>query len=50
MESTFRDSDGPANEYNSGGFRVASIPEPGALVMLAGLALTALLCWWRKRD
>ena len=30
------------------GFRVASVPEPGSLVMLAGIALTALLYWWRK--
>jgi hypothetical protein len=25
-----------------------SVPEPGILVMLAGIALTALLYWWRK--
>jgi formylglycine-generating enzyme required for sulfatase activity len=31
------------------GFRVASVPEPGSLAMLAGVAVTALLCWWRKR-
>jgi len=31
------------------GFRVASVPEPGSLVLLAGVALAALLCWWRKR-
>jgi formylglycine-generating enzyme len=31
------------------GFRVASVPEPGSLAMLAGIALTALLCWWRKQ-
>ena len=31
------------------GFRVASVPEPGSLAMLAGVALTALFCWWRKR-
>jgi formylglycine-generating enzyme len=30
------------------GFRVASVPEPSTLVMLLGLALTALLCYWRK--
>jgi hypothetical protein len=25
------------------------VPEPGSLAMLAGIALTALLYWWRKR-
>ena len=25
-----------------------SVPEPGSLAMLAGIALTALLYWWRK--
>jgi hypothetical protein len=40
----------PALEYDDGfGFRVASVPEPGGLAMLAGVALTALFCWWRKR-
>ena len=27
------------------GFRVASVPEPGSMAMLAGIALTALLYW-----
>jgi formylglycine-generating enzyme required for sulfatase activity len=31
------------------GFRVASVPEPGSLVMLAVIALGGLLCWWRTR-
>jgi sulfatase modifying factor 1 len=26
-----------------------SVPEPGSLAMLVGIALTALLYWWRKR-
>jgi formylglycine-generating enzyme len=30
------------------GFRVACIPEPGSLAMLAGIALTASLYWWWK--
>jgi formylglycine-generating enzyme required for sulfatase activity len=38
-----------ADEFDDVGFRVASVPEPGSLVMLAGVALAALLCWWRKR-
>ena len=39
----------PANENLNMGFRVASVPEPGSLAMLAGIALTALLYYWRKR-
>jgi formylglycine-generating enzyme required for sulfatase activity len=39
----------PTIELNDIGFRVASVPEPGSLVMLAGIALTTLLYWWRKR-
>jgi formylglycine-generating enzyme required for sulfatase activity len=49
LASSSRDSDGPSDEYYLIGFRVAGVPEPGSLVMLAGVALTALLCWWRKR-
>jgi hypothetical protein len=41
------------NNYNKtfGAVAAAStaVPEPGSLAMLAGIALTALLCWWRKR-
>lgn len=32
------------------GFRVASIPEPGSLIMLAGIALTGLLYYGRRHD
>jgi sugar lactone lactonase YvrE len=38
-----------AGESGEIGFRVASVPEPGSLIMLPGIALTALLYWWRKR-
>jgi hypothetical protein len=31
------------------GFRVANVPEPDALVMLAAIALAVLHCWRRKR-
>jgi formylglycine-generating enzyme required for sulfatase activity len=30
------------------GFRVASVPEPASFAMLAGIAATALLYYWRK--
>ena len=39
----------PTDESDSTGFRVASVPEPGSIIMLAGIAVTALLYWWRKR-
>lgn len=39
----------PITEDSGIGFRVASVPEPGCLAMLVGIALTAVLCWWRKR-
>jgi formylglycine-generating enzyme required for sulfatase activity len=39
----------PTTESWAFGFRVAGVPEPGSLAMLAGIALTALLYWWRKR-
>ena len=28
---------------------VTTVPKPGSLAMLLEIALTALLCWWRKR-
>ena len=41
----------PADDSINNGFRVTSIsvPEPSSLAMLAGIALTTLLYWWRKR-
>ena len=37
----------PTGEGDCIGFRVASVPEPSSLVMLAGIAVTALLCYRR---
>jgi hypothetical protein len=48
--ASFRYNGNPSGKSTSVGFRVASVPEPGSLVMLAGVAgLTALLYWRRKR-
>ena len=47
--SYYRFAPSPTLEDYATGFRVASVPEPGSLAMLAGVALAALLCWWRKR-
>lgn len=50
MTATFRHYLYVASEESGIGFRMASIvPEPGSLTMLAGIALMALLHWWRKR-
>jgi len=38
-----------SSAYYAGGFRVARVPEPGSMAMLAGIALAALLHWWRRR-
>ncbi len=35
-------------EYAYFGFRVVSVPEPGSLVMLFGIALMILLYFWRR--
>jgi len=47
LNANSRNDDSPT--LTGCGFRVASIPEPASLAMLAGIALTALLYWWRKR-
>jgi formylglycine-generating enzyme len=40
----------PTSEDTIMGFRVAgAVPEPGSLAMLAGVAVTALVCWRRRR-
>jgi formylglycine-generating enzyme len=43
------DDGGPMGEIGSLGFRVASVPEPAGITMLFGIAVTALLYYWRKR-
>lgn len=49
LTSSLRGGGLPNDEDYGIGFRVASVPEPGSLAMLAVVALTASLCWWRKR-
>jgi formylglycine-generating enzyme len=39
----------PSSEGGYIGFRVAIVPEPAGVAMLLGIAVTALLYWWRKR-
>ncbi len=48
LAASYRDSANAASENQYMGFRVASVPEPGSLAMLAGLALTALWYGWRR--
>jgi formylglycine-generating enzyme required for sulfatase activity len=46
--SSYRYYINPAFESSLIGFRVASVPEPGSITMLLGIALTMLLYCWRK--
>jgi len=48
LASSGRISGYPSYESGPVGFRVASVPEPGSIVMLLGIALTALLYYWRR--
>ena len=40
--------DNPSSESTALGFRVASVPEPGSLLMTAIIAVTGLIYFWRK--
>jgi formylglycine-generating enzyme len=48
LASSYRNGDYPTFEHYGVGFRVACVPEPGSIIMLAGVVLTALLYGWRK--
>jgi sulfatase modifying factor 1 len=48
LHASFRYSEDPAYEDFNIGFRVASIPEPGSITLLA-CGLVAGLIWWRRR-
>jgi sulfatase modifying factor 1 len=49
LASSIRVTDGsPTYEGSFIGFRVASVPEPGSLIMTAMIAVTGLLYYWRK--
>ena len=49
LNASTRSSDSPTYETGSLGFRIATIPEPGSLAMLAGLAIMSLACWRRRK-
>jgi formylglycine-generating enzyme len=49
LVSSFRLSRGPTLEDHSLGFRVASVPEPGSIVMLLAGGLCLLAYAWRRR-
>ena len=43
-------SDGASSSrFAKGSLSYTFVPEPGSMAMLVGIALTALLYWWRKR-
>jgi formylglycine-generating enzyme required for sulfatase activity len=48
LASSFRSRAYPTDEYIFIGFRVASVPEPGSLIMTAMIAVTGLLYYRRK--
>ena len=47
LQSSYRFDDNPSVMYNSVGFRVASVPEPGSGVL--AIVACGMLWWWRKR-
>ena len=42
------DSYAPTGEINAIGFRVASVPEPGSLIITVMITVSGLLYCWRK--
>ncbi|MGD0283970.1 MAG: SUMF1/EgtB/PvdO family nonheme iron enzyme [Dissulfurispiraceae bacterium] len=48
LKATSLGGDDPTLIDPDNGFRVAIVPEPGSLVMLSAIALSALLYYWRK--
>ena len=48
LAASYRGDDYPTYDGRRVGFRVASVPEPGSLALLAGIALGTLLYWKRK--
>jgi formylglycine-generating enzyme required for sulfatase activity len=48
LASAFRSGAMPTLEGGDLGFRVASVPEPGSIVLLVGAAIVGLM-WWRWR-
>jgi len=48
LASSNRGDNYPTSEGSYIGFRVASVPEPGSLIMTAMIAVTGLLYYWRK--
>ena len=49
LSASIRGTTSPTSELSTLGFRVAAVPEPGNLAMLAGLAVAGLI-WWRRRK
>lgn len=47
MTDSYRSGATPASGNNGLGFRVASVPEPGAMILLLGGAIA--VCIWRRR-
>lgn len=49
LQASFRDSFDPTNGMASGGFRVASVPEPSSVALMVCGVMTGLF-WWSRRK
>ena len=50
LESTYRNYSDSAFENGAIGFRIASVPEPGSLMMILGIAIMGGLMYWKRRK
>jgi formylglycine-generating enzyme len=49
IAASLRDSDSPSSENRVVGFRVASVPEPGSIVIMLAAAISLLAYAWHRR-
>ena len=49
LAASYRSNGTPTNEVSLIGFRVASVPEPGSLILIVSGAIVALILWRRRK-
>jgi formylglycine-generating enzyme len=49
LAASFRNADSPTIHAANYGFRIAVVPEPGSIILLACGAIAGLICWIRRR-